>query len=119
QIPYARRVPMRARTQTLPTMEQDDLLFVWNDPEGGAPEDYIPVIKEAGSDWTDWVWNTITIDTNCREIIDNVVDMAHFFYVHYSFPTYFKNIFEGNVAIQYMNGTGREDMLPPGVDRSR
>ena len=33
--------------------------------------------------------------------------MAHFFYVHYSFPTYFKNVFEGHVATQYMQSTPR------------
>jgi 3-ketosteroid 9alpha-monooxygenase subunit A len=36
--------------------------------------------------------------------------MAHFFYIHGSLPTYFKNIFEGHVATQYMNGSGRPDM---------
>ena len=28
-------------------------------------------------------------------MIDNVVDMAHFFYVHFAFPTSFRNVFEG------------------------
>ncbi|MGW6378885.1 Rieske 2Fe-2S domain-containing protein [Rhodococcus sp. NPDC055112] len=111
-IPYARRVPPLARTRTWKTMEQDELLFVWNDPEGNpAPADVtIPQMCPEGTEWTDWVWKSIVIDTNCREIIDNVVDMAHFFYVHYSFPTYFKNIFEGHVAIQEYEGVGREDI---------
>lgn len=117
QIPYARRVPLRARTAAWPTMEQDGMFFVWNDPEGNPPpEDVtIPLIPGASSDeWTDWIWYTTTIDNApCREIIDNVVDMAHFFYVHYSFPTYFKNIFEGHVATQLMNGIDREDVRPP------
>ena len=52
----------------------------------------------------DWVWYPIDVDTNCREIVDNIVDMAHFFYVHYSFPTFFKNVFEGHVASQFMRG---------------
>jgi phenylpropionate dioxygenase-like ring-hydroxylating dioxygenase large terminal subunit len=41
--------------------------------------------------------------------VDNVVDMAHFFYVHYSLPTYFKNVFEGHVATQYQETVPRED----------
>ena len=45
-------------------------------------------------------------------MVDNIVDMAHFFYVHYSFPTYFKNVFEGHVASQFMRGEAREDMRP-------
>ncbi|MDG3011656.1 3-ketosteroid-9-alpha-hydroxylase subunit A [Rhodococcus sp. D2-41] len=118
QIPYAKRVPMRARTRNWVTMEQDGLLFIWHDPEGNPPpaDVTIPVMRKPGEEWTDWVWNTITIDTNCREIVDNVVDMAHFFYVHYSFPTYFKNIFEGHTAIQYYEGQGREDVRPPVKD---
>ncbi|MGL5441807.1 MAG: 3-ketosteroid-9-alpha-hydroxylase, partial [[Mycobacterium] stephanolepidis] len=48
---------------------------------------------------------------------DNVVDMAHFFYVHGALPTYFKNIFEGHVATQYMNGGTRADVpSPEGVE---
>ncbi|MGH3349783.1 MAG: Rieske 2Fe-2S domain-containing protein [Nocardioides sp.] len=115
-IPYGRRVPLRARTASWPTLEQDHLLFVWNDPQGNPPpEDVtIPVIEGATrDDWTDWVWYTTVIEgAQCREIVDNVVDMAHFFYVHYSFPTYFKNVFEGQTALQLQKGVGREDARP-------
>ncbi|WP_244928819.1 Rieske 2Fe-2S domain-containing protein [Nocardioides sp. W7] len=116
QIPYARRVPLRARTATWPTLVQNGMLFVWNDPEGNAPpaDVTIPHIEGYGDpEWTDWVWYTTKIEgANCREIVDNVVDMAHFFYVHYSFPTFFSNVFEGHVATQYMKGVGREDIRP-------
>ncbi|GLW99175.1 putative oxygenase [Microtetraspora sp. NBRC 16547] len=115
-IPYSRRVPLRARTAAWTTMEQDGLLFVWNDPEGNPPpaDVTIPVIEGATrDDWTDWVWSETIVHTNCREVVDNVVDMAHFFYVHYSFPTYFKNIFEGHTATQIMKGSGRPDARPP------
>jgi 3-ketosteroid 9alpha-monooxygenase subunit A len=122
-IPYARRVPPRARTGTWQTLEQDGMLFVWNDPEGNPPpaDVTIPHIPGATSDeWTDWHWYTTTIDNaNCREVVDNVVDMAHFFYVHYSLPTYFKNIFEGHVATQIMKGAGREDVQPEGTRKRR
>ncbi|WP_327152752.1 hypothetical protein [Nocardioides sp. Root140] len=68
--------------------------------------------------WTDWVWYETPVHTNVREVIDNNVDMAHFFYVHKSFPTYFKNIFEGHVAAQHMNGLAREDARVPTADDS-
>ena len=117
QIPYARRVPLRARTASWPTLVQDGMLFVWNDPEGKQPPEGVTIPRIEGAsreDWTDWVWYTTVIEgSNCREIVDNVVDMAHFFYVHYSFPTYFKNVFEGHVATQYQKGLGREDVRPP------
>lgn len=115
-IPYARRVPKLARTRSWATLEQDGMLFVWNDPEGNPPPEgvTIPRIEGAESDdWTDWHWYTTVVNTNCREIVDNVVDMAHFFYVHGSMPTYFKNIFEGHVATQYMSSGGRPDLPVP------
>ncbi len=115
-IPYARRVPKLARTRAWATLEQDGMLFVWNDPEGNPPPEgvTIPRIEGAESDdWTDWHWYTTVVNTNCREIVDNVVDMAHFFYVHGSMPTYFKNIFEGHVATQYMSSGGRPDLPVP------
>ena len=49
-------------------------------------------------------------DSHCRELIDNVVDMAHFYYVHFSFPTSFRNVFEGHTATQFMESKGRPDM---------
>ncbi len=113
-IPYAKRVPLRARTRSWTTLEKNGMLFVWNDPEGNPPppELEIPAIEGVGSeDWSDWVWTTLLIEgSNCREIIDNVSDMAHFYYVHFAFPTYFKNIFEGHVATQYMESRGRPDI---------
>ncbi|MFC7495777.1 MULTISPECIES: Rieske 2Fe-2S domain-containing protein [unclassified Nocardioides] len=116
-IPYARRVPLRARTQAWPTLVQDGMLFVWNDPEGNPPPADVTIPRIAGAtdpEWTDWVWySTVIQGANCREIVDNVVDMAHFFYVHFSFPTYFKNVFEGHTATQFMNGVGRDDVARP------
>jgi 3-ketosteroid 9alpha-monooxygenase subunit A len=113
-IPYAKRIPLRARTRTWLAMEENKQLFVYHDPEGNPPpaDVVIPRIDAAFSgEWTDWTWNTLFIENaNCREIIDNVVDMAHFFYIHYAFPTYFKNVFEGHIATQYMNSRGRPDM---------
>jgi len=114
-IPYARRVPPIAKTRAWHTLDQDGLLFVWHDPQGNPPPADVTIPRIAGAtsdEWTDWVWYTTEVDTNCREIIDNIVDMAHFFYVHYSFPVYFKNVFEGHVASQFMRGQAREDTRP-------
>jgi 3-ketosteroid 9alpha-monooxygenase subunit A len=113
-IPYAKRVPLRARTRSWVTHEENQQLFVWNDPQGNPPppELTIPRVPGAFSDeWTSWTWDSVRIDgSNCREIIDNMVDMAHFFYIHFAFPTYFKNVFEGHIATQYLNSRGRPDM---------
>ncbi|QUQ63120.1 Rieske 2Fe-2S domain-containing protein [Kutzneria sp. CA-103260] len=113
-IPYAKRVPLRARTRAWTTCQQNKQLFVWNDPQGNPPppELAIPRIEGAFSDeWSDWTWDSVLIEgANCREIVDNVVDMAHFFYVHFAFPTYFKNVFDGHTATQYLNSKARPDV---------
>ncbi|WP_434444979.1 Rieske 2Fe-2S domain-containing protein [Lentzea sp. E54] len=113
-IPYAKRVPLRARTRSWITLEENKQLFVWNDPQGNPPPEHvtIPRIDAAFSnEWSNWTWDSVVIDgANCREIIDNVVDMAHFFYIHFAFPTYFKNVMEGHVASQYLTTRGRPDV---------
>jgi 3-ketosteroid 9alpha-monooxygenase subunit A len=114
QIPYAKRIPLRARTRSWLTLERNGQLFVWHDPQGNPPPENI-VIPEthgaSGPEWSDWTWDTVKIEgSNCREIIDNMVDMAHFFYVHFAFPTYFKNVFEGHIATQYLNSRARPDV---------
>ena len=113
-VPYARRTPGVAKTKSWPTLQRNGLLFVWNDPQGSKPTDAvtIPLLSEYGSgEWTDWSWNTTLVEgSHCREMVDNVVDMAHFFYVHMALPSYFKNVFEGHTATQYMSGRGRPDV---------
>ena len=118
-VPYAKRTPRLARTRSWETDVRGGLLFVWHDHEGNPPqpEVRIPEIPEFASDeWTDWRWNTMLIEgSNCREIIDNVTDMAHFFYIHYGLPTYFKNVFEGHIASQYLHNVGRPDINDMGT----
>lgn len=107
-IPYAKRIPPKARTQAWPTCEENKLLFVWNDPEGNPPppELAIPRIDPIHSDeWSDWSVVKWKIDINCRELVDNIADMAHFTSVHGSENVvHFTNIFEGHKATQIMVG---------------
>jgi 3-ketosteroid 9alpha-monooxygenase subunit A len=117
-VPYARRVPPRARTRSWLTLEENRQLFVWNDPQGNPPPPHVTIPRvpgafEGGLDggWSDWTWDSVLIEgANCREVIDNVVDMPHFFYIHFAFPKFFKNVFEGHIASQYMESTGRPDV---------
>jgi 3-ketosteroid 9alpha-monooxygenase subunit A len=108
-IPYAKRVPNRARTKSWITCEENRQLFIWNDPEGNPPSAgvIIPRIEEAFSNtWSNWDWSYHEVDTNGRELIDNLADVAHFFYVHGEGKgggcSYFKNIFEEHFATQYL-----------------
>jgi 3-ketosteroid 9alpha-monooxygenase subunit A len=113
EIPYARRVPLRARTQRYETAIVNGQLMIWNDPEGSAANRDIlpPELPDVLTDkYTPWSWHTKEINgSHCRELIDNVADMAHFYYVHFAFPTSFRNIFEGHTATQFMESTGRPD----------
>jgi 3-ketosteroid 9alpha-monooxygenase subunit A len=110
-IPYCKRIPPKARVKSWPTCEQNKLLFVWNDPEGNPPSDEVAIPRMDAcfsEQWSDWVIEKWTINTNCRELIDNVSDMAHFAYVHSAPTDYFANIFEGHKATQMMIGKGQE-----------
>jgi 3-ketosteroid 9alpha-monooxygenase subunit A len=119
EIPYARRVPLRARTHRYETAIRNGQLLVWNDPEGSAADRSIlppelpgvgQALGEENESYTPWSWETVPIEgSHCRELIDNVADMAHFYYVHFSFPTSFRNIFEGTQATQLMESKGRPD----------
>ncbi len=122
-IPYARYVPPRARTRSWPVMERNQQLLVWSDPEGGAPEwDIIPDLADrfAGG-WSKLSWKSEIMETNVRELIDNMSDLAHFFYVHGEGkrmgPSYFKNVFDGRIGYQYMEFHGKGSSLrhDPGV----
>ncbi|MFM0247765.1 Rieske 2Fe-2S domain-containing protein [Paraburkholderia sediminicola] len=110
-IPYATRVPPKARIQSWHTCEQNRLLFIWSDYEGAAPtpETAIPRINACFSDeWTPWAVRKITIQTNCRELVDNLADAAHFGPVHGSPASYFCNTFVGHIGYQMFHGSQSE-----------
>jgi 3-ketosteroid 9alpha-monooxygenase subunit A len=106
-IPYADRIPPKAVIGSYPTTEVNGLVLVWHDPEGNPPiEEQYPKRNEDyySGEWTDWNIAKFTIDSNCRELVDNMADMAHFGPVHYSQVQSFKNIQDGHTYTQYMSG---------------
>ncbi|HYG93923.1 MAG TPA: Rieske 2Fe-2S domain-containing protein [Nocardioides sp.] len=112
KIPYARRVPLRARTQRYESVIRNGQLLIWHDVEGSKADHDILPPELPGLDelYTPWRWEVVPIEgSHCRELIDNVVDMAHFYYVHFAFPTSFRNVFEGHMATQFMESKGRPD----------
>ncbi|MFP1153600.1 Rieske 2Fe-2S domain-containing protein [Mycobacterium sherrisii] len=118
-VPYAKRTPRLARTRAWHTDVRSGLLFVWHDHEGNPPlpRVRIPEMDEYLEDnWTDWRWNSTLIEgSNCREIVDNVPDLAHFYYIHFGLPTYFKTVYEGHIATQYLRNIGRADVALGGT----
>ncbi len=93
-------------------MEQDELLFVWNDPEGNPPPPEVDDSRHAldRRRMDGWQWKSLVIDTNCREIVDNVVDMAHFFYVHYTVPHVLQERLRGPRRNPGAEGRRRDDV---------
>lgn len=111
-IPYADNIPKKAVIGAYPTTEMNGLLFVWHDPEGNAPiAEQMPKRNENyySGKWSDWNVAEFTIHSNCRELVDNMADMAHFGPVHYSQVESFKNIQDGHTYTQFM--TGGHDIL--------
>lgn len=106
-IPYAKKIPAKACIKSWPTLERNGLAFVYNDPEDNPPipEQLPPVIEAYGSeDWSDWEVVLIPIHTNCRELVDNMADKAHFGPVHASAAMKFENTFDRHIAVQRMEG---------------
>lgn len=115
-IPYADKIPAKAVIKSWPTAEVNGLVFIWNDPEGKPPieEQYPKKMDDYyNGEWTDWEMATIPIQSNCRELVDNMADMAHFGPVHFSTVKSFKNIQDGHCFIQYMSG-GHEILAEEG-----
>ena len=112
KIPFSSRIPPRARVKSWPTAVVSGQLFVYNDPEGNAPppEVSIPAIDAYDrGECTPWNWVQEVIPTNCRELIDNVSDNTHFYYVHGWLPRRFKNIFHNHMATQSAVYQTRQD----------
>lgn len=106
-IPYAKRIPPKAVIRSYPTMEENHLLFMWYDPEGNPPipGQEPPRIDDLFSDdWTPWQVDLMTIHTNCRELVDNMADVAHFAPVHGAPVKEFKNIVDGHTYKQVLTG---------------
>ena len=84
-IPYAKKIPTKAKVNSWKVDEQNQLILVWYDADGGEPDYEIPKLEGAYSDdWTDWEFQNIHLDIHPREIVDNLADVAHFGPVHRS-----------------------------------
>jgi 3-ketosteroid 9alpha-monooxygenase subunit A len=106
-IPYDDRIPRKAVVKSWSSVEVNDLVYVWHDPDGGEPiaEQSIPadeVVSEPG--WTPWIIERVHVNVHARELIDNMADKAHFGPVHgLAKVTHFSNIAEGHKYTQLMN----------------
>jgi len=106
-IPYAKKIPSKACIKSWPSLERNGLAFVYHDPENNLPikDQLPPVIEECDSEsWSDWEVVLIPVASNCRELVDNMADKAHFGPVHASEALLFENTFHRHIAVQTMEG---------------
>ena len=84
-IPYAKAIPEKAvnALRGWPVLEKNGFIALWYEQGGEAPENYLPDITEWGPQgWGDWVFYRSRIRARPCDIIENIVDSAHFSHVH-------------------------------------
>jgi nitrite reductase/ring-hydroxylating ferredoxin subunit len=82
-VPYANRIPPRAALATWTTVERNGAIFAWHHADGLPPSWEVPVVPEWGAEgWSAPVRRSFRVRAHCQEMAENVVDDAHFKYVH-------------------------------------
>lgn len=111
-IPYAKKIPEKARQRAWRTREVNGLVLVHHDPAGREPDFEIPVIPEYGtSEWLPWTTKIYRVKTHPREIVENLADRAHFPRVHATEIEDFAFEVNGHTATQRVKGKA---ILPGG-----
>lgn len=97
-IPFASKIPERAvnALKSWPIVEKCGFIAVWHCPDGTAPTWDLPDIPTWGVDnWGDWSFRRSRLATQGKEIVENIVDKAHFAFVHGGIPERFDIEFDG------------------------
>lgn len=120
-IPYANSIPEKAK-QALkgwPVLEQFGYITLWYDSENGEPETYLPDIPQWNTEgWGDWTFNRSRIQAKPCDVIENIVDIAHFPHVHGGFVQAFENRFTDRSVTQLSTVKRSPDarmIIPDGV----
>jgi len=115
-IPYAKKIPPKARQKAWTAREVNGFVCVWHDERGAAPDFDLPIIDVVGSpEWTEWNTFHYPIKTHPREIVENLADKGHFPAVHHTEIDDFAFEVAGHTATQKVKGRA---ILPGGgVDR--
>jgi 3-ketosteroid 9alpha-monooxygenase subunit A len=115
-IPYAKKIPAKARQRAWTVREMNGVILVWHDERGEGPTFEVPPIPDFGSpEWTGWNTTKYVVQTHPREIVENLADRAHFPAVHRTEIDEFAFEVSGHMATQRVQGRA---ILPNGgVDR--
>lgn len=106
-VPYASRIPAKARLRAYPVSEHSGMILAYFGPEGQPPSYEVPRIDELEGDaFSELECSQIEIATQPREVIENVADVAHFLPVHGTRIDEFEMIVDGPRATQRAKGLG-------------
>lgn len=82
-VPYADKIPPKAKLRGWPVHEHSGLILVWHDIDKRDPLWRVPEFPEFYSDeWSDGHFRQWRIRSHNQEMGENVVDTAHFKYLH-------------------------------------
>jgi 3-ketosteroid 9alpha-monooxygenase subunit A len=107
-VPYATRIPPRARVGAYPVHEHSGMILGYFGGEGAPPDYEVPELTELSDPaWLPLERAAIEIATEPREVIENIADLAHFGPVHNTKIDEFEVIIDGPRATQRTVGKGR------------
>ena len=83
EVPYAKKIPPKAKMKSWETREVNGLVLVWYHGEDLPPQWEVPVAPEVGNaEWTPYERRRWQIKTRNQEMAENAVDSAHFHFLH-------------------------------------
>ena len=99
-------IPSKACVNSWPVVERYGCVWMWHDPEGGAPEYELPDLPEWDkTDWVQWKIDHLgELGCHPQEIIDNMADSPHLGPIHGSTLEYFENEMRDHIVIQRQGG---------------
>jgi len=105
KVPYASKIPPKAKVDAWPVVEKNGMIYLWNDSDGLGPEWEVPDLPDYSPDrYLAWNHSILEIKTHPREIVENLVDTGHFMPVHGTDAKSFRNEFKGHIGIQINSG---------------
>jgi len=83
EVPYAKKIPPKAKVNAWHAREVNGLILLWHHAEGAPPLWEVPVLPEIGHDeWTAYERRRWKVRTRNQEMAENAVDSAHFHFLH-------------------------------------
>lgn len=83
EVPYAKKIPPKAKMRAWPVREVNGLILIWHHAEDAPPAWEVPALPEVGDDaWTPYERRRWKIRTRNQEMAENAVDSAHFHFLH-------------------------------------